>query len=333
MATTLTGRTASVRRKALLPIVVVTSLLIALSACGSGDAADASGGGGSTTNIGVAYSQPIDYQVAKIAVDQGYFKKQGLNVTLKSATTGAQILALVASGQIQFGQMNQQIILNAYKKGTDVRICPMGSKLQRTPDTASIAAITVPETGVKKASDLKGKTIAVNALATAYTDVTQEMLAKNGIDPNSAKIVVVPFNLMLQSLKQGRVQAAVVQSPYLGQALDGGATVVDYPTNYLADDTLWTSCFVLAKYAKDNPDTVKKYAAAMKEAVAYANKNPVEAQKLAATAADVPFAESKRYPTWVDHVEASSLENWADLMNKYQNADLKLDAASMIVGQ
>lgn len=331
MTTMQTGTTAPKRRKALLPIVVVTSLVIALSACG--DDGDAAGGGGSPTDIGVAYSQPIDYQVAKIAVDQGFFEKQGLNVTLKSATTGAQILALVASNQIQFGQMNQQIILNAFKKGTDVRICPMGSKLQRTPDTASIAAITVPSTGVKTAADLKGKTIAVNALATAYTDVTQEMLAKNGIDANSAKIVVVPFNLMLQALKQGRVQAAVVQSPYLGQALEGGATVVDYPTNYLAEDTLWTSCFVLAGYAAKNPDTVKKYAAAMKEAVAYANKNPVEAQKLAAAAAAVPFVENKRYPTWVDHVEPSSLQNWADLMNNYQNAGLKIDAASMIVGQ
>jgi NitT/TauT family transport system substrate-binding protein len=331
MATTHTGRSASVRRKAILPIVAIASVLLAATACGSGDAATS--GGGSSTNIGVAYSQPIDYQVAKIAVDKGYFKKNGLNVTLKSATTGAQILALLASEQIQFGQMNQQIILNAYKKGTDLKICPMGSQLQRTPDTASIAAITVPGTGIKSAADLKGKTIAVNALATAYTDVTQEMLAKNGVDPNGAKIVVVPFNLMLQALKQGRVQAAVVQSPYLGQALDGGASVVDYPTNYLAQNTLWTSCFVLTKYASAHPDTVRKYTAAMKDAVAYANAHPIDAEKLAAEAADVPFVENKRYPIWVDHVEASSLQNWADLMNKYQNADLKLDAASMIVGQ
>lgn len=332
MATTLPGRSVGKRRTAVVPILVV-SMLLALSACGSSSGSTNAGSGGSATDIAIAYSQPIDYQVAKIAVDRGYFRKNGLNVTLKSATTGAQILALVASDQIQFGQMNQQIILNAYKKGTDVRFCPMGSQLQRTPDTASIAAITVASTGIKSAADLKDKTIAVNALATAYTDVTQEMLDRNGVDPNSVKIVVVPFNLMLQALKQGRVQAAVVQSPYLGQALDGGATVVDYPTNYLAEDTLWTSCFVLASYAKAHPDIVKKYAAAMKDAVAYANKNPVDAAKLAATAASVPFVKNNRYPVWVDHVEASSLQNWVDLMNKYQNAGLKIDAASMIVGQ
>src|SRR5262249_55046101 len=124
MATMHIGRSAPARRRAVLPLTAVAVLLLAVAACGSGSKDNkASGGAGGLTSIGVAYSQPIDYQVAKIAVDQGYFKQNGLDVTLKSATTGAQILALVASNQIQFGQMNQQIILNAYNKGTDLKIC------------------------------------------------------------------------------------------------------------------------------------------------------------------------------------------------------------------
>lgn len=333
MARTLIGRFAHTRRRPAFPFVLALSILFAASACSSNSTTEAGGGTGTLTKISVGYSQPVDYQIVKIAIEQGYFKQQGLDAELKPVTTGAQMIALVTSGQVQFAQVNQQIILNAVKQGSDLKVCQAGSAIQRTPTGASIAAITLPSTGIKSAAGLSGKTVAVNALATAYTDVTQEMLAKNGVDPNSAKIVVVPFNLMLQALKQTRVDAAVIQSPYLGQALAGGATAIDYPTNYLAPNTLWTSCFVLGSYASDHRDLVQKYAAAMKQAVAYANTHQVDAEKYAAQAANVPFVKDTRYPIWYDHVDASSLQNWIDLMNKYQHANLSIDPQSMIVGQ
>lgn len=144
-----------------------------------------------------------------------------------------------------------------------------------------------PFSGVK---DLKGKKIGVASLSgTSYVG-TAVVLRANGIDPKAdAQVVTAAPTNLIASLETKRVDAVTLWDPYVTQALRSGnlKVVLDvrdvYRKNF-KQEFLQTAFAVSAASLDANRERIKKFLAAMSEAIEFTIKEPAEANRLALAA-------------------------------------------------
>jgi NitT/TauT family transport system substrate-binding protein len=91
--------------------------------------------------------------------------------------------------------------------------------------------------------------------------------------------VVIPFPQMPQALADGRVDAAVVTSPYLETALKAGAKALAHPSSDLWPGGTVYCYAATGKYLKEHPDVAKSFQAAMTEAIGYAKDHEDEVKQ------------------------------------------------------
>jgi len=120
------------------------------------------------------------------AVEQGYFKVEGLHVTFVSPQTPADGLKLLASGGVQFATAHSTEVITARSKGLPVVSIA-------TNHQYGTAGIMVPtKLGVTSLKQLEGKTLGVTGIP--YNKVMLEYsLQKAGADVSKVKIVTVGF--------------------------------------------------------------------------------------------------------------------------------------------
>jgi len=121
------------------------------------------------------------------AVEQGYFKVEGLHVTFVSPQTPADGLKLLASGGVQFATAHSTEVITARSKGLPVVSIA-------TNHQYGTAGIMVPtKLGVSSLKQLEGKTLGVTGIP--YNKVMLEYsLRKAGADVSKVKIVTVGFS-------------------------------------------------------------------------------------------------------------------------------------------
>ena len=130
------------------------------------------------------------------ALEKGYYRQAGLDVTLKQGGPDIIPEQVVASGQAQFGIDWLPSLLSARDKGTDlVNIAQVFSK-------SGMTQLTWKSSGINTIAQMKGKKVA-NWLGGNEFEIFAA-LVKNGMDPEHNKgvtIVQQPFdmNLFLQN--------------------------------------------------------------------------------------------------------------------------------------
>ncbi len=107
----------------------------------------------------------------------GYWKEEGLDVTVASVEGSAAGLQQLGSGNIQIVSLGPEEILIGREKGVKIK----GFYVQARE---TIYRLVVPaDSPLQKVADLRGKTIGVPALASGSVPVAKALVASVGIDP------------------------------------------------------------------------------------------------------------------------------------------------------
>lgn len=145
-----------------------------------------------------------------VARDQGFFRKQDLDVQLIFMRSGAVALSALSSGEAQFysGSANGSA-LGAMAGGLDlVFVAGLANKLNGT----MMAAPTI-----HSPADLKGKNIAIQSIGGGVWMITQLVLEHWRLDPKRDGInlrIVGDESVMVQSLMIGTVDATYTGYAY-----------------------------------------------------------------------------------------------------------------------
>lgn len=135
-----------------------------------------------------------------LPVALGYWKEEGLDVTVASvegSTAGAQQLA---AGNLHVISVGPEVILISREKGVKIKSFYVQAR-------ETIFRLLVPaDSAIKTATDLKGKTIGVPSLASGSVPYTRALVASAGLDPDKdIKLLAVgvgaPGALALQQKK------------------------------------------------------------------------------------------------------------------------------------
>jgi NitT/TauT family transport system substrate-binding protein len=144
-----------------------------------------------------------------LGVEQGLFRKQGVDVQLVYIRTGPQTIAAMASGEIQMIYSIPAVVLSAAASGMDLAL--FGGIVNKAEGEIVVApAIRSPE-------DLKGKRVGVQSIGGGIWSQTMLALEYFGLEPTRDKINVMVIggdqSVIAQALANGIIDAA-----YLGYA-------------------------------------------------------------------------------------------------------------------
>jgi len=288
----------------------VIAVTAALAGC-SGASGGAGGGPLEKTSIVVDAFPAIDSAGLFIAEQRGLFKAQGLNVTIKLATTSQAAIDGQLKGTYDITSADYVTYLdNVLLDKAPLRIVDESSFLQ--PNVLTL--LVKPGSGVQSVEQLKNRVVSVNAPNDIGTLLVDSLLSDDGVPLKSVTFNNnVPFPEVGQDLATGKVAAAFAPEPFVSlDAMQAG-------TEILADlDQGGTAAFpiqgvaVTQSWARDNPNTLAAFerAYAQGQQLADTDRAAVESAvekflglpPLAAALISLP-----NFPTGVDSVRLQRL--------------------------
>jgi NitT/TauT family transport system substrate-binding protein len=197
------------RLTAVTAIVVVAGA--ALAGCSSsssgsnssGTNTSSSGGSSDTIVLGSPGVPPvISGLLPYIADKQGFYKKYGVNVTIKSFDTGTDATRAAATGQIDAAIMPPAQLITLASQGTPV----VGIQGQEFPDWV----VDSTDPSVNSCSALKGQTIGVDAIGGIRYIALQQMLKTCGLSIGDVHPIPFPGNAAPQALINGQLKTSVL---------------------------------------------------------------------------------------------------------------------------
>ncbi|MGY1718647.1 ABC transporter substrate-binding protein [Blastococcus sp. SYSU DS0552] len=260
------------------------AVLLSLTACGGGDegGSDASGstGSGGVTTVQVAFNPASQFAPLFLGMEDGIFEEHGLELELVPQTDIAAIISGLASGQYDFGFATVVHLINARDNNIPVKAIatPDGQQASEEADDMGNALVAGPNSGIEGPGDLGGKTLAVIGLSSLNTLAAQELAEREGVDVNTIQLVQMPFGQMPAALAAGDVDAAVVQSPFIAEALADGSTVVAKPNVELFADQAVGLFLTSEQLIAENEALVEGFAKAMVESQEHAAENVEDAR-------------------------------------------------------
>ncbi len=180
---------------------------LVLAGCGSGsNSSSASGSSGGNTPSLVLGSPGIPPVISGllpvVAEKQGFYKKYGVNVTVKSFNTGTDATRAVATGQIDAAIMPPAQLAQLASQGTQL----VGLQGQEYADWQVVST----DSSVNSCSALKGQNVGVDAVGGIRYVALSQMLKTCKLTINDVHPLAFPGNANPQALAAGQLKVSVL---------------------------------------------------------------------------------------------------------------------------
>ncbi|MDX3855698.1 ABC transporter substrate-binding protein [Streptomyces sp. AK02-01A] len=207
--------------KRVLPAVLLPLVLL-LAACSGASSTDASGGsggsGGNTDGKGSLTLNVGDQKGGSEAVLRAAGELDDLpyKVTWSTFTSGPPMLEAVNAGAVDIGSVGNTPPV--FAAGADSKITVVAAT---HGDSRGEAILVRKDSPLKRASDLRGKSVAVAQGSSAHYQLIAS-LKKAGLTLDDIKVTLLQPADALAAFTSGKVDAWAVWDPYTSQVLHGG---------------------------------------------------------------------------------------------------------------
>ncbi len=257
------------KHRRFLPVVslflVVIFVGMAVSSCAPMPAAQTE-----EPKLKLALIPVLDTIPIYIALQNGYFGDQGLEVELVPVKSPQERDVLLQTGQVD-GVLTDLQGVGLLNKDT-VRVKAVYTSRRPFPDAPLFRILASPKSNISAPVDLKGVPIGISN-NTIIEYLTDRILTFEGLTAGEiAKIEVGAITVRFEQLMNGNIQAAVLPDPLAQGAIAAGARLVVDDTRYtnLSQSVLVFQTSTL----QSRPETVRKFLSAWEQAVKEVNANP-----------------------------------------------------------
>lgn len=220
-----------------------------------------------------------------VALDQGYFKKRGVDVTgLLSSDGGGTTIRNMMASDIPYTEVALSAAVAAIRDGLDLKI--VNGAVNKAAD---LVWVTLPNSPVKNIHDLVGRKIAYTR-ARSTTQVLGLLALKSASVPVD-KVTQLSLGTIgggLTALEQGAVDAAPELEPTYTRNLSKYRVVFNV-SDVLPPITQHVG-LASGKFLREHPEQVKAIILARRDGVQFLKAHPDQAAKITAKAYDMPLA-------------------------------------------
>lgn len=198
-----------------------------------------------------------------VAASEGFNEREGLDVESVILPAESMIAALVG-GSVDVALPNATSLALAVDKGANLVAVGVGADNQPYHLIASPA--------IKTFADLKGKNLALADPTDIYTEVTRQILKKNGLDMNADVNVIYGNgqNQRFAAILNGAISAGLFSLPADADLVARGYTSLAFTPDYFKSLTLSVNA-VNRAWAVAHPDALRRFLRARSNAIKWLN--------------------------------------------------------------
>jgi ABC-type nitrate/sulfonate/bicarbonate transport system substrate-binding protein len=192
------------------------------------------------------------------AKEKGYFEREGISVNLSTTPSSVAQAENLISGKCHIaGTAFDNVV--AYQEGQGAVKPPREPDLFAFMGATQVELAFVVSPQIERYEDLKGKTLALDALATGFAFVLYEMLERNGITRGDCEMVAVGATpARWESVKSGQHAGTLTIEPFTSIAKAQGFRLLGRSSNLF--DAYQGGIFAASKqWASANAEIIKGY--------------------------------------------------------------------------
>jgi NitT/TauT family transport system substrate-binding protein len=262
--------------------------------------------------------QSMLYLPLYVAIDEGFFTQQGLDLTKEIAGSPTVALSAVISGSAQFSIHGPEWTAIAASKGAPVDV------IANVVNGAAVWIATAPDFKFDSIKDIKGQKVVTGLMPTTSTSLFMKLLKENGMDAKTdVDMIQVAIGSEPGPFIGKQADVAVMYEPGLDQAVAKGMKVVlGFPKSYGA----YAFSVVTARNDVD-PDTAQRLVNGMEMAMRFMAKEPaktVEIAKKEFPTLDAVVVEAAVKRMLADNVYPPSVDITADALKVAMDTQIAL---------
>ena len=233
-----------------------------------------------------------------VAETRGYFKKNGLNVTLKKYDSGGAAVPALLKNETDLALASEFVLVNTIFKKGDVRTLGSIDKFE------NMFVIARRDQGIEKITDLRNRTIGVpeGTIADFYLG---RYLNLHNMKLSDITFVNIRPDHSVEALAADNVDAVVTWHPYLDNMSDQyGDRLVVWPIQS-SQLTYW-NVVSRTNWADSHQDTIDRFLLSIAQAEEYNTNQPQETKKIVQN--ELNYTDQYMKAVWPDNQFALSLD-------------------------
>jgi len=223
------------------------------------------------------YYQPvISIAPLIIAYEEGYFKKQGIEVDFVKARDTAEALMLLMQGSLDviWGAPTGGMY-NAVKEGKNLKLVAGQTYYQKGNKFAGVVIKSNLTDSAGNLNNLKGKKVAVPILGSLPDYFIETLLRESGVLTKDVELVIMPFDSISMAVNAGVVDAGFLVDPFI-TLLKGNSGLSFISLSEKFHDTPASFIIYGDNLLKENPQVGIKFMAAYLMGCAQYNNGKTE---------------------------------------------------------
>ncbi len=249
----------------------------------------------------VAHS--IFYAPMYVAIEEGYFEEEGIDLTLVNGLGADKTMTAVLSGEADIGFMGSEASIYVYNEGAKDYVVNFAQLTQRAGNFL-VSRENEPDF---KVTDLRGKEVLGGRKGGMPQMVFEYILKKHGLDPDKDLNIVtnIDFGMTAQAFSGGSAAYTVEFEPSATALEKEGVGYVVASLGVESGYVPYTAYSAKKSYIEENPKVIEGFVKALQKGMDYVNSHTA---KEIAKAIQPQFAETE-----LDTIET--------IVNRYKEQD------------
>ena len=258
------------KKKLVAVLLSVAMLVPVLAGCGCMTANDEEGGaatGGTTKVVLNEVAHSLFYAPMYVAIENGYFKEQGIDLELVTGFGADKTMTAVLSGEADIGFMGPETTVYTCNEGASDLVVNFAQLTQRAGNF--LVGREAEENFNWK--NLKGKDVLGGRDGGMPEMVFEYILKKNGIDPATDLNIdkSIDFGSTAAAFSGGQADYSVEFEPGATALEQEGAGYVVASLGVDSGYVPYTAFSAKDSYMKEHPEVIKGFVAALKKGMEY----------------------------------------------------------------
>lgn len=247
-------------------LLIALMLCMTLSACSKDD--------GMTEVQLTEVAHSIFYAPMYVAIEEGYFEDEGIELTLVNGLGADKTMTAVLSGEADIGFMGSEASVYVYNEGAEDYVVNFAQLTQR----AGNFLVSREADEDFKITDLKGKTVLGGRKGGMPQMVFEYILKKYGMDPATDLNIIqnIDFGMTAQAFAGGSGEYTVEFEPSATALEKEGSGYVVSSLGVESGYVPYTAYAAKKSYIEKNPEVIQGFVNALQKGMDYVNTHTAE---------------------------------------------------------